>query len=117
MKDFAKILEEALTERDEDLKKQKELAEEIIERALSRFIKFDVSEVIIIYNEQKNLIVVRDSNAGAIGIEYSNLCYAHAVYSIIKDILGSDDKQIKALEDKLSIMISDDIEKITLKLK
>ena len=47
MKDFAKILEEALMERDEDLKKQKELAEEIVESALKQFSNIDVRKVII----------------------------------------------------------------------
>ena len=118
MKDFAKILEEALMVRDEVLKKQKELAEEIIEEALNRFSNVDVREVIIILDEQRKQIVLSsESREGVIGREYSNLCHANVIYSIIKDILVSEYEQIYFLKDKLSIQIHDDTEDISFKLK
>lgn len=95
MKDFAKILEEALMERNVTLKKQKELAEEIVESALKQFSNIDVRKVIISYNELEEIVV--DPGISRIGTKYSELCYGEVVYDNISEILFSNEDAFKAL--------------------
>lgn len=117
MKEFSKILGEALMERKETLKQQKELAEEIIESALKQFSNVGVSAIFIIYNGQ-NEIIVGHPEASECKKVFSNLCHGKVVYSIIEKILDSCEDEIVYLESQISIALnSDDPKSIIFKLE
>lgn len=92
-------------ERKETLKQQKELAEEIIESALRQLSNVDVTESIISYNGQ-NEIIVGHPEASECKKVFSDLCHGKMVYSIIEKILDSDEDEIVDLESQISITLN-----------
>lgn len=118
MNNFAKILEEAFMERNEILKKQKELAEEILGIALKEFKYPNVCEVYIQINTVNDKTQIWVVPIGGIETKFSDLSYAQVVYKIIKEILSSeDDEEIEYLEDKLIINMFDDERGIQFKIE
>jgi len=103
---------------DEILKKQKELAEEIIETTLKEFKDPNIREVYIKLNTVKDEAQIWVAPVGGIETKFSDLCYAQVVYKIIKEILSSeDDEEIEYLEDKLIINMFKDERGIQFKIE
>lgn len=88
MKDFGKIIKETLNLREELEKKQKELAEEIVEVAIKAFSDIDEDEVHILLDGKNKKIVVQPQSLDE--TTFKNLIYPNYVYELIKEILCSD---------------------------
>ena len=95
MKDLERIINETIAERMEVEKKQEELAEKIIEAAITLFADISVGEVWIRIDDKKKLIEV-NSHQGVLA-KFSDLRYGEIVFDNIKKVLSSENSKIDSL--------------------